>query len=231
MTTAVGQTGNANAVGAPIAAATPASPTLGKDDFLKLLVAQLSHQDPTQPMQGTEFVTQLSQFSLVEQAVSQSQQLGNLSSQLTGVSNNAATSLVGKTVTIKGNGVSFDGTVASPTNLTLSGADASATATITDASGNTVRTITLGAMPAGPITVPWDGHDDSGQPVPKGSYSMNVVAVDAQGQPVAVSQNVTGTVTQVSFDRGYPELTLSSGAQAPISDLISVSAPLATPQK
>jgi hypothetical protein len=39
---------------------------------------------------------------------------------------------------------------------------------------------------------------------------------------VAVSQDVTGTVTRVSFDRGYAQLTLDTGVEAPISDLVSV---------
>ena len=48
---------------------------MNKEAFLKLLVAQISHQDPLKPMEGTEFVTQLSQFAMVEQAISQSTQL------------------------------------------------------------------------------------------------------------------------------------------------------------
>ncbi len=73
------------------AAATTATNTttsLGKDDFLKLLVTQMQYQDPTKPMDDTQFISQLAQFSSLEQM-----QNLNASSQLS-----QATSLIGKNV-------------------------------------------------------------------------------------------------------------------------------------
>jgi flagellar basal-body rod modification protein FlgD len=59
---------------------TPATPAvgnseLGKDTFLKLLVAQIRHQDPLNPADGLQFVTQLAQFSELEQVMQMRQDL------------------------------------------------------------------------------------------------------------------------------------------------------------
>src|SRR5690606_2954572 len=52
--------------------------TLGKDDFLKILVTQLKHQDPMQPMQDRDFIAQMAQFSSVEQIMNMSKEMGAL---------------------------------------------------------------------------------------------------------------------------------------------------------
>lgn len=200
----------------------PAAGSMDKDAFLKLLVAQISHQDPLKPMEGTEFVTQLAQFSAIEQALAQSQRLELLSTQMSGLANNASTDLVGKTVTLRGRAVSFDGVTATGSSVTLDGAAQGVTVTVRDANGKAVRTLDLGAKPAGPVAVTWDGKDDAGQPVAAGSYTLDVQAKAADGSAVSVSQEVQGVVTGVFFDKGYPELVLDSGVRAPISDLIGV---------
>lgn len=199
-----------------------ASPTMDRDGFLKLLVAQLAHQDPLQPTEGTEFVTQLSQFALVEQSLTQSNQLGLISTQMRGLSNNEAAGLVGQSVTVRGRSVAFDGTAATTSNVTLGAAAARVTVAFRDANGRVVRTIELGAHQAGPLAVRWDGRDDRGQTVARGSYTVAVTGTTADDRAVTVTHDVTGTVTRVSYDQGYPQLTLDSGASAPISDLVSV---------
>src|SRR6266540_670742 len=92
--------GTSSTDGATTSATLRQSP-LDREAFLKLLVAQISHQDPLKPMEGTEFVAQLSQFAAVEQAIAQTQRLDALSAQLNGIANNDAVALVGKAVSIR----------------------------------------------------------------------------------------------------------------------------------
>src|SRR4030042_655463 len=72
-------------------------PELGKDDFLKLLITQLSHQDPTKPLEDREFVAQMAQFSTLEQMTNMN---GELSKLLGLLARSQAVNLLGKTVEI-----------------------------------------------------------------------------------------------------------------------------------
>jgi len=74
-----------------------ASNELDKDDFLKILLTQLTHQDPTQPMEDKEFIAQMAQFSTLEQMTNMSKEFSALSGLLT---QNQAISLIGKTVEV-----------------------------------------------------------------------------------------------------------------------------------
>jgi flagellar basal-body rod modification protein FlgD len=68
--------GAATATSSTSATATPAPIT--EDMFLQLLVAQLENQDPTDPADSTQFVTQLAQFQTMEQSLSQCQDISAL---------------------------------------------------------------------------------------------------------------------------------------------------------
>lgn len=74
-----------------------ANNNLGKDDFLKLLITQLTHQDPTQPMEDREFIAQMAQFSTLEQMTNMNESFTTLSNML---ASNQAMGLLGKTVEI-----------------------------------------------------------------------------------------------------------------------------------
>lgn len=85
-----------------------ASQELGKDDFLKLLLTQLSNQDPTRPMENTEFIAQMAQFSSLEQMTNMSTEFAKLANML---NSNEAVSLLGKNVTISTGDASVNGVV------------------------------------------------------------------------------------------------------------------------
>ena len=71
---------------------------LGKDDFLKLLVTQLTHQDPTNPMKDTEFVAQLATYSSLEQQMTMNKNLETLIAQQNLNTTAQATALIGSIV-------------------------------------------------------------------------------------------------------------------------------------
>lgn len=70
---------------------------LGKNDFLKLLITQLSNQDPTSPMENTEFIAQMAQFSSLEQMTNMNQEFAKMNSMLV---SSQAVGTIGKTVDI-----------------------------------------------------------------------------------------------------------------------------------
>ena len=98
--------------------------SLGKDDFLQLLLKQLSYQDPLSPMEDKQFIAQMAQFSSLEQMTAMSESFNRLSSSLSNdfariaemISGTAASSTLGKTVELHiGDGKTIQGVVRSVT--------------------------------------------------------------------------------------------------------------------
>ena len=85
---------------------------LGKDDFLKILIAQLSNQDPTSPLENTEFIAQMAQFSSLEQMTNMSQNFEKLAGM---INSSEAQSLLGKTVELDAGDTSVTGQVQAAT--------------------------------------------------------------------------------------------------------------------
>jgi len=204
---------------------------LDRTAFLRLLVEQLKHQDPLKPQDDSAFVAQLAQFSQLEQSMSINDKLNTLAAQNAGLANAQSVNLVGSSATVRGNLVTVDGTgVGAPLAFTLTSAASATTVTIRDQNGNVVRTIDAGSRPGGLSRLQWDGHDNAGNICPAGTYQVTIQATNAVGAPVSVSQETTGLITQVSFDKGYPVLTLDNGVAVPVSDLLKVAVP-PTPTK
>jgi flagellar basal-body rod modification protein FlgD len=203
------------------------SDVLGKDEFLKILTAQLANQDPTAPMDSNAFVAQLAQFSALEQQqntndiLTQMLALQTKTNQTDSVS--VAVSSVGKEafynasqMTLSAGGsISVDATLASPaTEVTME---------IDDANGNEVRHQSFGAM-SGTQTLTWDGCNDSGVAQSPGTYTVKVTATDISGNPVSVTQQSSGLITGVTFQNGITQLMIGN-TPISLSDVTSIQDP------
>ena len=176
---------------------------LGQDDFLKLLVSQLQNQDPMNPMDGTQFASQLAQFTSVEQLanINTSLQTSIGASQLLNqsISNALSTTVIGKQVRASGSTFNYSGTGAEKTGYTLPSAAVTAQVKILDAKGNVVRTINGTGVAAGDTDVQWDGLTDEGTQAAAGAYTVQVTAADANGKAITATPYFYGTVTGVKF--------------------------------
>lgn len=194
---------------------------LGREDFLKLLMAQIEYQDPMSPVENHEFVAQLATFSSLEQQVLSNQRLEELQMVQMSTANAQLSSFIGQDIRARGDTLTLDGNGGTPVGFELPSEASSVTITIKDATGQIVGEIDRDQLGAGIHSVPWPGTDTDGNPLPAGQYHLSIRASDPQGNPIAASTIVSGTVKGVSFEHGYPELVVGDH-RIPPAQIISV---------
>lgn len=198
---------------------------LGKDEFLQLLVTQMRHQDPLQPLGNEDFIAQLAQFASVEQlqSINTGTQTGIMMQQ--SVSNALSTSLIGKDVLVGGATVQVEGGAERNFHFRLS-ADAVASITIRSAQGTEIRTIEVTAEDGLPLAegeheVVWDGLNNEGQPVADGVYSVEYAAETVNGTAVGISGFLLGRVDGIRFVDGNAWLMMD-GMEITLADVLEV---------
>lgn len=172
---------------------------LGQEDFFALLTTQLAQQDPFKPLDNTEFIAQMAQFSSLESLQSMQQSFSDLASAMTSNQALQASALVGRTVLVPSGVASFDGSNEVQGVVALS--EASATDSrliIEDEYGQLIRTIELGDLEQGPNQFTWDGMDENGNSVPPGFYAISVTG-DVYGQETNLATGVFARVDSVNL--------------------------------
>ena len=205
------------------APAQPASQALGKDDFLRLLVAQLQNQDPLNPMDNSQFVAQTAQFSSLEQMQNMNKTLERLAAQAGGGGTASASALLGKTVTVNGSSLTLDGSRPATLAYALPTGAAAVAVRVLDESGKAVRTLVVGQQGAGTHQMVLDGLDDGGQQLRAGTYSYQVVATDATGRAVPGVYTGGGKVTGINVE-GNTLMLLLGNQRVPLTSVVSVMA-------
>lgn len=178
--------------------------------FLSMLVAQMKNQDPLNPLDNAQVTSQMAQLSTVQGIEKMYSALESLASSLGSSQASQAAGLIGHVVLAPGNGISPDDS-GNVVGYELPYGVDSLTATIHDASGNTVRTLELGARDGGIGMTTWDGLDDNGNAVDaNGRYTFSLTGVQG-GSEVDTTTLALGQVMSVNVDGGSVELDLGTG--------------------
>ncbi len=186
--------------------------------FLSLLTTQLKNQSPLEPLDTNQFTQQLVQFTEVEQSLKQNKSLESITAQLATMETSNAVSYIGSNVSASGVRTTLEaGRAEWRYNAASAG---SAEISVIDRSGNVVWNETK-PVTGGRDSFTWNGQTLDGTTAPEGTYSIQMVGSDREGERIKIETEVLGRVTEVEFAAGGPVLVVG-GTRVPLSSVRTV---------
>ncbi len=193
----------------------PANEQISETDFLQLISTQLEDQDPLDPTDASQFLSQIEGLSEVSslqsmQSSLQSQQL------MSGAALIGQTVLAPSTTGTLSSGGTLSGAVQAPTGAS------SLTVTIANSSGDTVNSFQVAPQSSGLTSFTWDGTTSSGSAAAAGTYTISVSA-DVSGSSEPVSPLLESQVQSVTIDSSTQALDVTTNnGTVPLSSVVSV---------
>ena len=177
------------------------------DRFLKLLVTQLKNQDPLNPMENAELTSQLAQMSTVEGVNKLNASMDGLVSQMRASQALQGAALIGRQVLAEASQLNL-GEAGAAGGVDLAATVDSLKIDILNASGSVVRSLDLGAQPAGMTRFYWDGQDAAGNALAAGTYDYRISASAAGKSVEATGYGLAEVLSVALADDGLDvELT------------------------
>lgn len=181
---------------------------MGLEDFLELMVTQMTNQNPMEPMENGEFLGQIAQFGTVSGLNDLNSKFDAFSSSLTSGQALQAASLVGREIQLASNAAYLDlgGSVRGELALDSSATDV--VIRVTNTVGQLVRELHLGPQAAGQVGFTWDGIDDHGDFARAGLYGVEAEVVRGV-QSEALEPSIYSRVESVSLGSGGTAMVLN----------------------
>lgn len=184
---------------------------LDKDSFMKLLLVELQHQDPTDPMDSDKILTQTSQLATLESASNTNKALEELATQLGASRDFAAVSVIGKMASLGSNAVTLEKGKTAKFEVYFQEEIKTGTLTITDKDNKVIKTVSLAdqAGKKGVLAFEWDGMDDNNAAVASGYYSIKADYIDSTNGAQSTQFGIY-PVESVRYEDGSPLIKLGS---------------------
>lgn len=163
-----------------------AQKTLDQTDFLRLLTTQLQAQDPLNPVSNADLVAQMATITTTSGISAMGDSLNGISDMISSMKDDLGASRLSDAANWIGHSMLVTSDKASPNaagdysgQFSIDAASDDVQVKLVDGSGNTVKTLDLGAQDKGTVTYYWDGKDESGNYVAGDTYSVQVSGATA----------------------------------------------------
>ncbi|MEJ2609218.1 MAG: flagellar hook assembly protein FlgD [Candidatus Thiodiazotropha sp.] len=195
---------------------------LGLEDFMNLMITELSNQDPTKPMENTEMATQISQFATVSGIGDLNNSFNELSSSLTSNQALQAANLVGRDVLVESDRGILNASDPLRGSVYVPASASNIQLRITNSSGELVHEISLGTQSEGLTEYRWDGFNDAGDYAGDGIYEVSAVAT-VDGEEIAPAVLVSSEVESVSIGGSHGLwIDLGELGQVSMADVLKI---------
>ncbi len=201
-------------ISAPAAVAGQASKqtdSLGQQDFLELLVAQMENQDPTKPMDNFQFLSQIAQFGMVDGIQGLQTSFGSVADSFKQSQLLQASSLLDRDVLAESNIGTFTPTDNIRGIVNVTDPTSQVTVEVRSSNGVLVDSFQLGSSNGGELAYEWDGRGRNGESLPYGQYFVHAKGL-SNGEPISLSVDTLNRVESITIDeQALVSLTLTSG--------------------
>jgi flagellar basal-body rod modification protein FlgD len=192
------------------AAQNTAATTLDTTQFLQLMTTQLKNQDPTQPLDPSQFVSQLAQLSEVSSIEGMQTSIASLVSSLSASQLLTGSTLVGRDVTATGNTVNLGATGTPSSGLvTVPAGTTALQVDVLDSTGQTVAQMNLTPQAGTQQAFSWDGNTIAGSRAPAGTYTIQAIGT-VGGQSSSLTTEISTPVQSVSVNSSTNTLMLNT---------------------
>ncbi len=192
---------------------------LGKNEFMKLMIAQLENQSPLDPQDNGAFISQLAEFSALDEMQKLGQTVTNFAGQYRSTQALQASAMVGRSVMVPATESPLNSQGMIQGMVQVPSYTRQLNISILNASGELVNTYSLGSQASGSVPFVWDGRNSLGQDMPFDDYTIKAEAV-VDGKSKQLTTLIAANVNSVSIGQnGKITLNLSGMGKVPLEQV------------